>query len=324
MKPGLQLAYFELQSRIGEGGFGDVWKVANTENGSLCAMKIEPTHSKRATLQFEASILKKLQFSAHFPKFIFEGSDEQSYFLVEELLGPNLSTIVKNLPNNIIILPFLPKIADEMLGCVEDFHKIGYIHRDIKPQNFVVRLDGDTPICLIDYGISRMFKDTSGQHIDARDHAAAIGSPIYASLGTHNRAELSRRDDLISLMYSVLALSQFSLPWITEPNITEIGRLKEEYPLSKLLAQISPEFESVGKHIESLGFSDAPDYALMHRLLQQGIPESSHPFEWFDLQAQNNPDNEPLPTGKNDPTGFLYSLCPYFKTESKKQNCNIQ
>ncbi|OHT08177.1 CK1 family protein kinase [Tritrichomonas foetus] len=321
MKPGTQLAYFELDSRIGEGGFGDVWKVINTEDMTPCAMKIEPVNSKRATLRFEAAILKKMQGSKHIPRYIFEGSDEKYYFLVEELLGPNLSNLTAHLPGKIIILPFLAKLADEMLGCVEDFHRYGYIHRDIKPQNFVVRLDGDCPICLIDYGISKLYVSANGQHLDARDRANAIGSPIYASLGTHNRTELSRRDDLISLMYSVLALSQFSLPWIAEPNITEIGSLKEKYPLSTLLAQISPQFEQVGEHIESLGFSDTPDYALMHRLLQQGIPQSSPPFEWYDITVDLE---EGAPRGSNDPTGFLYSLCPYFKTQEKKQNCNIQ
>lgn len=333
LRPQMQLGYFELESQIGEGGFGDVWKVISTEDNKAYAMKIEPHNSKRATLRFEASILKKMsRTSQHFPHFIFEGSEENNYFLVEELLGPNLSIIASHLPGGIIILPFLARIADEMLSCIEDFHKNGYIHRDIKPQNFVVRLDGKTPICLIDYGISRLYVNSSGQHLDAREYANAIGSPIYASTSTHNRIELSRRDDLISMAYSILAISQFSLPWMTELNVNEIGKMKEENKISDLLGQISPQFRQVGEHIEKLEFSDTPDYALMHRLLKSGIPQSSSPFEWFDCQPKVPPQPyEELPDmpelqpiyGSNDPTGFLYSLCPYYKYQPKNKKCCI-
>ncbi|KAK8887151.1 hypothetical protein M9Y10_038189 [Tritrichomonas musculus] len=333
LKPRMQLGYFELESQIGEGGFGDVWKVISTEDNKAYAMKIEPHNSKRATLKFEAAILKKMSRSSqHFPHFIFEGSEDNNYFLVEELLGPNLSTVASHLPGGIVILPFLARLADEMLSCIEDFHKNGYIHRDIKPQNFVVRLDGDTPICLIDYGISKLYVNSSGKHLDAREFASAIGSPVYASSSTHNRIELSRRDDLISMAYAILALSQFSLPWISEQNVNEIGKMKEENKLSDLLGQISPQFRQVGEHIQQLGFADTPDYNLMHHLLRSGIPQSSSPFEWFDCKPEIPPEPiEPTPEnagaqpihGSNDPTGFLYALCPYYKIQPKNNKCCI-
>lgn len=325
LKPKMQLGYFELECRIGEGGFGDVWKVFSTEDNTPYAMKIEPTNSKRATLRFEATILKRVsQYSHRFPKFIFEGNEDGSYFLVEELLGPNLSTITSKLPGKIILLPYLARIADEMLECVEHFHKAGYIHRDIKPQNFVIRLNGDPAVCLIDYGISKLYKDSEGNHLDARGHATAAGSPVYASTNTHNREELSRRDDLISLAYSVMALSQFSLPWICLPNLIEIGKMKSQYTIASLLGQISPKFGQVGEHIDNLGFSDTPNYALMHQLLRSEIAQSSSPYEWFDCQPDEplEPMEEPISLS-NDPTGFLYSLCPYFKGTDQNKKCCV-
>lgn len=327
MQKGDTISYFRLVEQIGEGGFGDVWKVISTEDDEAYAMKLEPTNSKRQTVQFEANILKRLQASDRFPKMLIEGTENDYHYLVEELLGPNLSMIARGLPGHVFISPFLAKLADEMLYCIEDFHKMGFIHRDIKPQNFVVRLKGETPLCLIDYGISRRYLDqTTGKHLDAREHTATMGSPIFASPNTHNREELSRRDDLYSLIYSVLILSQFSLPWVQESNPMEIGKMKQDNPISELCTPLGHGFVEVAEHIETLGFADTPDYESMHQSLSKQMATTSVPFEWMDIyplkdgnKAQQTPDQD----NNFDPSGFLMSLAPFLAPESEQKECNL-
>ena len=315
MKPGKEVSFFRAVEQIGGGGFGDVWKVLSSEDDKFYAMKLETPGAKRQSLRFEASVLKKLQRSDRFPKFVIDGYDDDCYFLVEEMLGPNLTMIHNKLPGRVILQPYIARLADEMLSCVEDFHNNGYVHRDIKPQNFVVRLDGETPICLIDYGISRIYRDRQGQHLDARDNMIVMGSRPFASPSVHNRMEVGRKDDLICWMYSVLALSQFSLPWINEPSVAEIGRLKNENSLTTLCEPLGAGFVAVAEHIESLEFADTPDYQFMHEQLAGEMAHTSVPFEWMALQ----PDSPTEPGGKWDPTGFLVAISPFLQTRSGNQ-----
>ena len=309
MKPGKEVSFFTVVEQIGGGGFGDVWKVLSSEDDKFYAMKLETPKAKRQSLRFEAAVLKKLQKSERFPKFLLDGNEDGCYFLVEEMLGPNLTMIHNKLPAQVILQPYIARLADEMLSCIEDFHSCGYIHRDIKPQNFVVRLDGDTPVCLIDYGISRLYKDNRGQHLDARENLAAIGSPHFASPSMHDRAELGRKDDLICWLYSVLALSQFGLPWLGETSPYEVGRLKHEHSLVSLCEPLGQGFVAVAEHIESLEYADAPDYQFMHEQLESEMAHTAVPFEWMEL-----PPEKPVePGGKWDPTGFLVAMSPFLQ-----------
>lgn len=324
MKKGDSVSFYELISKIGAGGFGDVWMVKSSEDSQYYAMKIEPTETKRRQLEFESTILKKLQKSDRFPKYFLDGVENNFYFLVEELLGPNISTISDNMPNKFFSKEYLPRLADEMLSCIEQFHMRGYIHRDIKPQNFVVRLTGGgnvSPVCLLDYGISKLYVDKEGKHLEARQHVPVSGSFLFASPNNHLKIELSRRDDLFSWLYSILAISEIGLPWSSNDNLETIGELKKNHPLSMIIAQLGDNFVEIAKHIESLGFTDAPNYKMMHELLRKQASGTEVPFEWMTVKINDDkkkPDNE----GKYpiDPTGFLVSLSPYL-AEIKKDSC---
>jgi serine/threonine protein kinase len=226
--------------------------------------------------------------------------------------------LVAKLPSGAVLAPYVARLANEMLYCIEDFHRFGYIHRDIKPQNFVLRLSGTVPLCLIDYGISRIYQTQTGQHIPARDNAPAIGSPAYASINTHNRLELSRRDDLISWLYSVLALSHCRLPWLGQQLAPdELCHMKQQNPLMVLCRGLSSGFQAIAQHVENLEFADVPNYQFMHDQLKKDIPEIGEPFEWMDVECAG------FQTGGNwDPTGFVMSQSPWLQGE-KGGKCDV-
>jgi serine/threonine protein kinase len=205
-----------------------------------------------------------------------------------------------------------------MLLCIEDFHRFGFVHRDIKPQNFVVRLNGKMPLCLIDYGISRLYQTQAGQHIKGRGNVPAIGSPVYASINTHNRVELSRRDDLISWLYSVLAMSPFRLPWMGQRlSQDELGRMKQQFPLSVLCRRLSPGFQAIAEHIQNLEFADVPNYQFMHEKLKNDTPEIGVAFEWMEVEGTSAQLG-----GDWDPTGFVMGHSPWLQ-EGKSGKCEI-
>lgn len=322
MKAGKEISYFTLCSQIGGGGFGQIWKVQNTEDDQYYAMKIESLNSQRRTLNFETNILKKLRFSERFPKYIMDGQEDDFCFLVMELCGPNLYTIAQNLPSKRFNPAQMPILFSELLTIMEQFHSTGYIHRDIKPQNICTRFSGNTPLLLIDYGVSKLFIDANRQHIEARDHAAAIGSPLYSSPNTADHLELSRRDDLYSLAYTILDLVGAQLPWRGLPDPIESGRLKKANPLSKLFAPYGDNYVEIGKQIESLGYKDTPNYKQLRELAMRGSNLNNSNFEWMTATPKNpNFTKAAQNFGFNfDQNGFLLELCPYMRPDRSSRS----
>jgi serine/threonine protein kinase len=231
-----------------------------------------------------------------------------------ELLGPSLAGIASRLPEGHFSLTYIPALTHEFLVILEQFHLKGYVHRDIKPANFVVRLRGRSPIVLIDFGCSKWYINANnGALLDQKDRGAAIGSPLYASPNSHAHQDLCRKDDLYSLMYSILDLSGFRLPWKGSNFGMDVAKSKLDNPLSALLAQIGPNFVEIGKHIEGLGFTSAPDYGLMKELCLRGVQPAPFAFEWMAIPPQNPKLTRIAERMKNDfdPTGFLLDLAPH-------------
>ena len=77
---------------------------------------------------------------------------------------------------------------------------------------------GDTSnyatIYLIDFGLSKRYKNADGKHCEQIQRKGLVGTPRYASINSHNGKELSRRDDLESLAYMLIYLANGNLPWM--------------------------------------------------------------------------------------------------------------
>lgn len=331
MKKGDTVGFFKLHAPVGVGGFGSIWMVMSTEDDNYYAMKVEAQNAKRQTLNFEVNVLKKLQGNSKFPKFIFDGKDENNFYLVMELLGPNLGTVASRMPGGYFAQSYIPKLTHELLTILEAFHARGYVHRDIKPQNFVTRLTGGSPIVLIDFGVSKMYRDANKKQLEQKNYGAAIGSPLYSSPNAHRHMDLSRRDDLYSLMYTILDLSGVKLPWKGAANPMDACQLKLDSSLAALLAQISPSFEAIGKHIEGLGFSDAPNYTFMkQQCLKDAEAEVCPPYQWMTLKPKEAKFEKTARMAQNefDPTGLLMELAPHLLTEVTNKTggggCEVQ
>ena len=147
-------------------------------------------------------------------------------------------------------------------------HDERIIHRDIKPDNFLIggtELTKDN-IYVIDFGLAKCFKNSEGVHIPFIEGKNLTGTARYASLATHMGKEQSRRDDLETIGHVILYFLRGSLPWQNLPGKNKdekyknIKKKKLETSLETLTKGYPIEFREYMEYCRQLKFEEDPDY----------------------------------------------------------------
>jgi serine/threonine protein kinase len=142
--------------------------------------------------------------------------------MVIDLLGISLTEWVKR--EGKLSLEMVVKIGIQGLEMLQGIHNRGMIHRDIKPDNFLLDLQkGMDQLYLIDFGLCKSFPKE-----EVRVTHSMIGTPNFASIPSHQYNELGPMDDLESFGYTLLFLYLGTLPWMHHSNLSrdEIKQLK--------------------------------------------------------------------------------------------------
>jgi casein kinase I family protein HRR25 len=101
---------------------------------------------------------------------------ENNYnIMVINLLGPDLASYMKILKK--FSLKTVLMLADHLIGILESVHNRSIIHRDLKPENILMgREDNSKNTYLIDFGISKIYRDSNGRHISFKENKPFIGT----------------------------------------------------------------------------------------------------------------------------------------------------
>lgn len=266
---------YRLKKRIGAGSFGEIYSGENTVTKEEVAIKLETMQTRPPQLQGEARVYKVLSGGSGIPDIKWYGTEGDYNCMVMELLGKSIEELF-NLCHRKFTLKTVLMLADQMLTRIEYIHNKGYIHRDIKPDNFTVGLGRKcAQIYMIDFGLAKKYRDSrTRQHIPFREGKQLTGTARYASINTHIGIEQSRRDDLESIAYVLIYLLQGSLPWqgIKAENRKEryekIMEKKMTTQLESLCEGIPLEFSTFLSEVKRLEFQEEPNYSFYRQMFR--------------------------------------------------------
>ena len=261
---------YKILNKIGEGAFGKIFVSENIDTKEKVAIKIEKINMYNTTLiKNEARIYTYLKDIFGIPKIREYGKVKNYNYLVMDLFKKSLNN---NTNNNGICLKLILDYSLQMICRIEDIHNKGIIHRDIKPDNFLLD-DNEKCIYLIDFGLSKSFKNENGEHIKLRNDNSLLGTFDYVSINIHNGITASRRDDIESIGYILLYLFIGFLPW---KNI-DFNNNNEEEKNNKILEfkkninygdyNIPGEFIIYINYCRNMKFDDKPNYNYLKCLL---------------------------------------------------------
>ncbi|KAM0945738.1 putative protein kinase CK1-CK1-Pl family [Dioscorea sansibarensis] len=295
---------YKIERKLGKGGFGQVYvgrrmSAANANdrtpgsNAVEVALKFEHRSSKGCNYgpPYEWQVYNTLGGIHGVPRVHHKGRQGDYFVMVMDMLGPSLWDVWNNNSHTFVMsIEMVACIGIEAISILEKMHSKGYVHGDVKPENFLLGPPGtpeEKKLFLVDLGLATRWKDTStGQHVDYDQRPDVFrGTVRYASVHAHLGRTGSRRDDLESLAYTLIFLLRGRLPWQGYQGENKgflVCKKKMATSPESLCCFCPHPFRQFVEYVVNLKFDEEPNYAKCISL--------------FDGIVGPNPDIRPINT----------------------------
>lgn len=271
---------YEMGEEIKRGAFGCILKGLYLKKREPVAIKIE--YGGIQSLKHEVKIMNYLATSGvkQIPNIYWYGIHNNSPCLVFTLYECSLFDYMEKKD---VTIEKMNILMMKSIDIIEHVHRFFVLHRDIKPQNFMVK-NGD--IFLIDFGLATFYLDENGEHYPNKLSDTIIGTPKFVSINIHLGHRYSRRDDLISLGYMYVYMILGEAPWFSDyiniqtnkslinidhPINILLKEQKEYNRFSKYILDVENRFYQINKYIEytyALEYIDIPKYIPLKQIFQ--------------------------------------------------------
>jgi len=227
---------YELRERLGEGGFGQVYRAFQPAVGREVAIKVilpqfanQPDFIRR--FETEARLVARLEHFHIVPIFDFWRDPDGAFLVMRWLRGGSLSDALRR-------GPWSPgdcaRLLDQMAAALSVAHRNGIVHRDIKPGNIL--LDAEHNAYLADFGIAKGFDDS----FELANKDTLIGSPAYVSPEQIRSEAITPRTDVYALGIMLFEMLSGEHPYAGESAMNLLYRHLDD-PMPPLRADVAEE-----------------------------------------------------------------------------------
>ena len=224
LQPGMVIRNkYEILERIGIGGMGFVYRGRHITFNEVCAIKIvndviagDANFLRR--FQTEAVVTRKLRHPNAVRVDDFDYTEDGRPFIVMELVqGKNVGEILES--EGPMRVPRAVRVATQVAQALGFAHKLGIVHRDIKPGNIILTTNeqGQETAKVLDFGIAKLREAVEGAKPGMTMTGMVVGTPLYMSpeqfMGKQAGQEIDGRTDLYSLGVVLYQMVTAQLPF---------------------------------------------------------------------------------------------------------------
>ena len=275
-----------LVKKLGQGSFGSIYSAK--ENNNWHAIKFENKNKGQNLLENEAYIMHYLN-GLRIPSIKSFGYSGDYNVLIMELMGKSLEYLFENNPNKKMSIRCVCNLGYQMIEIMEEIHNKNIIHRDIKPDNFVMgRGDKSKYLYLLDFGLSKKYRSSSTlKHYQLIKGKKLTGTARYASINALNGITQSRRDDLEAIGYVLMYFLLGKLPWQGLPaqnkdeRYLRIMEVKRDTKPEDLCKGFPHEFETYVSYTRNLEYEQDPDYDLLKNLFLKVLKDEGYYLDYY-------------------------------------------
>lgn len=215
---------FVLDSPLGKGAFGAVWKATDRQNGdAIVAVKLlfdKYRQDKKMMGRFlqEAKILARLQHPGIARSIAWDAEGPDAYLAMEYIEGETLDQKFEgnSRDNSPIPKEGIAWICDQLCAAISHAHQQNVVHRDLKPRNVMVNKRGARPfVKVLDFGIAKILV---GSEIDPTTVGRVLGSVLYISPEQIFGKPIDHRADIFSLGSILFELITLRRTWARDDN----------------------------------------------------------------------------------------------------------
>jgi serine/threonine protein kinase len=320
---------FRTIKKLGEGSFGKVYKAEY--NNEYYALKFENKKKGQTLLENEATIMTYLK-GPNIPLIKSFGYSGDYNILVMQLLDKSLEDIFNKRTKFSVKTTCM--LGYQMVTVLQYIHDRHIIHRDIKPDNFVMGAnENNAHLYLLDFGLAKKYRSSRTLiQYPLIKKKKLTGTARYASIHALEEMEQSRRDDLESVGYVLMYFLRGGLPWqglkirSKEDRYKKILAKKKETTPEELCKGFPDEFRQFVSYTRNLEYTQQPDYNMLKRMLFELVTKKMEDvfdfiYDWTtesDLKKRKDNDIIDLAPSTNYPISEKKSTQKEMSINSKK------